>query len=60
MKPQKEGGGNNFFDDDVKDLLQKIKANPSEAGVLRTYLIMERINPPMIKAASLRNSEVGI
>jgi hypothetical protein len=60
MKPQKEGGGNNFFDEDVKNLLQKIRANPSDAGVLRTYLIMERINPPMIKAAMLRNQELVI
>jgi glutathione synthase len=54
MKPQKEGGGNNFFDEDIPKLLNKMLENPDEAGELLTYLIMERINPPSITFASLR------
>lgn len=54
MKPQKEGGGNNFFDGDIPRLLNQMLDKPEEAGELLTYLIMERIFPPMIKFASLR------
>lgn len=69
MKPQKEGGGNNFFDADIPRLLNKMLQNPAEAGEMRTYLIMERINPPVIKFTCVRDgvlqpcdgmSELGI
>ena len=59
LKPQKEGGGNNFFDDDLKENLLKAKAANGQDPVLSTYLIMERINPPMIPALMLRNGEVS-
>ena len=49
MKPQKEGGGNNFYDNDVARLLQAMLDKPENAGEMRTYLIMERINPPAVK-----------
>lgn len=59
MKPQKEGGGNNFFDEDIPRLLNKMLGNPSEAGELKTYLIMERITPPSMQFAALRNGELN-
>ena len=49
MKPQKEGGGNNFFDDEIPRLLNEMVQKPDLAGEMRTYLIMERINPPKVK-----------
>jgi glutathione synthase len=58
MKPQKEGGGNNFFDDDIPKLLNKMLENPKEAGELKTYLIMERITPPTIPFSALKNGNL--
>ncbi len=60
MKPQKEGGGNNFFDEDIPILLNKIIYNPEQAGELLTYLIMERINPPMLKFLCIKNGEIKV
>jgi len=55
LKPQKEGGGNNFFDEELKAYLQ----DPSKRDELSTYIIMERINPPTIKAWMLRNGAIN-
>jgi glutathione synthase len=60
LKPQKEGGGNNFFDDEIPPLLRKMLDKPEEAGELLTYLIMERIVPPVIKFTSLRSGEIAV
>ena len=35
-------------------------ARPDEAGELRTYLIMERINPPTVKQIQMRNGETKV
>lgn len=60
MKPQKEGGGNNFFDDEIARLLNEMVQKPDQVGEMRTYLIMERINPPKIKQIQMRNGETKI
>jgi hypothetical protein len=60
MKPQKEGGGNNFFDDMIVKILNEMVLNPDQAGEMRTYLIMERINPPTLKQIQMRNGETKI
>lgn len=56
LKPQKEGGGNNFFDETLKSKLLNIE-NEDE---LQSYLLMEKINPPMIPACHMRNGELQI
>ena len=58
LKPQKEGGGNNFFDEELKENLICAKEANGQDAALSTYLIMERIHPPMIPALMLRNGEV--
>ena len=59
LKPQKEGGGNNFFDEELKANLIKAKDKTSaDFETLSTYLLMERINPPMVPAVMLRNGAV--
>ena len=63
VKPQKEGGGNNFYDDDAADLLKKFvgyveSGNKEESEALKQYMIMERINPPMIKAWMLKDGNI--
>lgn len=45
LKPQREGGGNNLYGDDVKEVLQACK-NPNE---LSAYILMDRIVPPTTK-----------
>ena len=61
MKPQKEGGGNNFYDDEAKALLQEFinpSTDPERKESLKQFMIMERINPPMIKAWMLRDGQI--
>lgn len=45
LKPQREGGGNNIYGDDVRDVLKACK-NPHE---LSAYILMDRIVPPVLK-----------
>ncbi|CAH1782413.1 unnamed protein product [Owenia fusiformis] len=45
LKPQREGGGNNFFGDDIKELLSKIKDSDERTQ----YVLMERIRPLVFK-----------
>jgi glutathione synthase len=67
LKPLKEGGGNNFFDEELKEKLIEAKGDPT--GILSTYLIMDRINPPLVEAAFIKQgnlemvdslSEIGV
>ena len=58
LKPQKEGGGNNFFDEELKQKLQILKAKEATDPALDTLLIMERIRPPMIPAFLVHNGEL--
>lgn len=53
IKPQKEGGGNNFYDQEVKELLLQ-----NDKDYLKQFLIMERINPPEIYAYMLRMGQI--
>jgi glutathione synthase len=49
IKPQKEGGGNNFFGEHVREML--LSRNQEH---LKQFLLMERIFPPDVKAYMLR------
>ena len=60
LKPQKEGGGNNFFDDELKEKLLEAKASIGKETYLSTYLIMERINTPLVKALMMKNGQMRI
>jgi len=64
LKPQREGGGNNFYGDQVKEML--LKLSPKERSA---YILMERILPPTNPGHVLRKgvlseyptvSELGI
>ena len=50
MKPQREGGGNNFYDKDVTIALQTMTDEEQSA-----YILMERILPPSQESSLLRN-----
>ena len=43
LKPQREGGGNNVYGDDIKPFLENIK-NSEERNA---YILMDRIQPPV-------------
>ena len=58
VKPQKEGGGNNFYDEEAKALLEKFisKDTPvEEKESLKQFMIMSRIHPPMLKSWMLKD-----
>lgn len=57
LKPQKEGGGNGIFDEQVREKLLEALAG-SEKDELRSYLIMERIRPPIIENNMLIDGQV--
>ncbi|XP_021354308.1 glutathione synthetase-like [Mizuhopecten yessoensis] len=66
LKPNREGGGNNIYGEDIKPFLTKIKDSKERAG----YILMERVRPwpqtnYLLKVGlevSLRNivNEIGI
>ncbi|ETI36743.1 glutathione synthetase [Phytophthora nicotianae CJ01A1] len=51
LKPQREGGGNNLYGDEVAAAIQKM--SPAE---LESYILMERIFPKENPAVLMRNS----
>ncbi|OWZ03021.1 Glutathione synthetase [Phytophthora megakarya] len=51
LKPQREGGGNNLYGDEVGSSIQKM--SPAE---LESYILMERIFPKENAAVLVRNS----
>lgn len=62
LKPQREGGGYNFYGE---NLLAKLKANVKQtdsdvelAPVLGEFILMERLFPPIQKAILLRGGKV--
>jgi glutathione synthase len=53
MKPQREGGGNNFYRTSIPERLQEIP--PEHWG---TYILMELITPPPFSNIILRNGKL--
>ncbi|KAK7082758.1 hypothetical protein SK128_001378 [Halocaridina rubra] len=43
LKPQREGGGNNVYGEDIKKILEKIKDSVEREA----YILMDRIRPPL-------------
>ena len=56
LKPQKEGGGNNFWEDEVKYKLMHFDEDPE----LRSYLLMEKIKSPIIPAVHITMGEMKV
>ncbi|KAF8783109.1 Glutathione synthetase like protein [Argiope bruennichi] len=50
LKPEREGGGNNLYGEDLKNLLEKIQDSEER----KAYILMERINPPLIPNCIIR------
>lgn len=58
IKPQKEGGGNNYYGEKVKEMLVKAQTDKDALEDIRKYLIMEKINPPRVHAYMLRKGKL--
>ncbi|KAK9146774.1 hypothetical protein Sjap_006677 [Stephania japonica] len=67
LKPQREGGGNNIYGNDVREILMKLQKEDSEE--LNAYILMQRIFPVVSSALLVREgishqeetiSELGI
>ncbi|UJR15083.1 hypothetical protein I4U23_002050 [Adineta vaga] len=52
LKPNREGGGNNKYDDEILKLLQNEKENP-----LTNYIAMEKILPPVCTACLIKPND---
>ena len=50
MKPQREGGGNNVYGDDIKPFLENIR----DSDERNAYILMDRIHPPVTKNYMVR------
>ncbi len=53
LKPQREGGGNNIYRNDVRPFLQTLSEQQK-----RAYILMEIIEPPRLCNSILRNGKV--
>ena len=53
LKPQREGGGNNLWGDDMVE-----KLSSASAEQLAAYILMRRINAPAATAAGVRHGEL--
>lgn len=51
VKPQKEGGGNNYYGEKIKELIPNAEVEPSDQ--LSSAIIMEKINPPEYETVAL-------
>ena len=50
LKPQREGGGNNMYDDEIKKQLELMKNSKDRTA----WILMERIYPPLQKNYLIR------
>ncbi len=53
LKPQREGGGFNLYDEDIRQCLTSISAEERNA-----YILMERLYPPISPGWGMRNGEI--
>ena len=56
IKPQKEGGGNNYYNEDILKILPSEGDESNISEVLKHSMIMERINPPEYDTLVLFNN----
>jgi len=60
VKPQKEGGGNNYFDEDILKLLPADNDMSQLSSILTNSIIMERIFPPKHEGVVLRDNKISV
>ena len=52
MKPQREGGGNNLWELEMKEKLLSLAGDPARSK----YILMRRFTPPVLRNKFIRNS----
>ncbi len=50
LKPQREGGGNNIYGEDIAEFLNKIKDSDERSA----WILMDRISPPVQRNYMIR------
>lgn len=55
LKPQREGGGNNVYGDEIKSTMLAMIKEKERTG----WILMDRINPPLIKGYVVRPKNDG-
>ena len=50
LKPQREGGGNNVYGEDIRPFLEQIKNSQERSA----YILMDKIQPPVTKNYMIR------
>mmetsp|Transcript_5927 Transcript_5927/g.21662 ORF Transcript_5927/g.21662 Transcript_5927/m.21662 type:complete len:541 (+) Transcript_5927:1-1623(+) len=58
LKPQREGGGNNLYGEELRDALQRLQSGSVQDRA--AYILMQRIFPPSNPAVLVRNGEWSV
>ncbi|KAG8565775.1 hypothetical protein GDO81_012971 [Engystomops pustulosus] len=57
LKPQREGGGNNIYDDEIREVLERVKDGRERTS----YILMDKIRPRPVRSCLLRaNGKVQV
>eukprot|EP00056_Hartaetosiga_gracilis_P006787 m.100826 g.100826 ORF g.100826 m.100826 type:complete len:582 (+) comp12557_c0_seq1:34-1779(+) len=59
LKPQREGGGSNFYDEELVDKITSLRANSKGFDELKAFIVQDRITPPIQQSFLMNDSEVG-
>ena len=60
VKPQKEGGGHNYYDKEMLDLLPKDLESEELNEILYESIIMEKINPPNFESFIIHENKLKV
>jgi len=60
VKPQKEGGGNNYYNRDILTLLPENFDSDEINNILQNSIIMERIFPPNFETYIIKENQLKI
>lgn len=58
LKPQREGGGNNFYGKEMVKVIQESREEKSASEILSAYVLMQRLKPPPQKSVFLKNGRI--
>lgn len=58
LKPQREGGGNNYFGEQIIDILKNFETDPNIREIAKSLTLMQRIKPPAINTILMKNGGI--